>query len=218
MNLQSHAVILGYTQSGKTTTALTLLSSHKNYIKIFVNTKRENKVRKYFHFLILDADAMKEVYEDYPRSTKYMYLIEPDVTDRSATDQIAKIFDVTLQYHQKDPTRYKTVIMIDEIQVYQSKFSKNESFARLWTMGLGLGIRAVAIAQRPQMINNDLLFNSETWIIHKQIDADMEYLKDKGVINYDKEKHIFTWTHDAFIQTNKSTGLKRLDTKKIKGI
>ena len=211
--LRSHGVLLGQTQSGKTTIGLKYLAAQKDGLKLFINTKREQKWRKYFKYMIKTPEDLEHVYAEYSSYTSDLFLIEPDVTDGGSIDQIGELLDVILKFHQDNPQKFKTYIFIDEIQVYQSKFSRTESFARLWTMGLGLGIRAVAMAQRPQLINNDILYNSETWLLCTMVDADMEYLDDKGIIKYDEQKHMFVGGHPAFIQTNKKQGLVRLNNE-----
>ena len=217
MLLRSHAVVLGVTRSGKTSTALSLLSSQKGRLKIFVNTKRQPEVRKYFRYLIRDAQDMHSIFDEYQKYTPHLLLIEPDVTDKTATDQIAEIFDVVLKRHQDEPKKFQTVVMIDEIHVFQSKFSRNESFARLWTMALGLDCFAVAISQRAFGIHNDILTNSDYIILHRIRDIDKDKLKEYGLIE-DTEQLIYSGKHDAYVIEDFSQGLKRLDTSKIQGV
>ena len=210
--LRSHGVLLGQTQSGKTTIGLKYLAAQKDGLKLFINTKREQKWTKYFKYMIKTPEDLEHVYSEYSSYTSDLFLIEPDVTDGGSIDQIGELLDVILKFHQDNPQKFKTYIFIDEIQVYQSKFSRPKSFVRLWTMGLGLGIRAVAVAQRPQLINNDILYNSETWLLCHLTEADLEYLDEKGIIQYAQDKHVYNSPYDAFLQDNKKTGLKRLKT------
>lgn len=213
--LVGHGIMCGQTQSGKSTLAMKWLSAQEG-VKIFVNTKRQKEWRAYCKHIIRNPEDMTHIYENYPKysTSKNFFLIEPDVTSKEAIDRIAKIFDITLKYHQDHPYKFKTNIFIDEIQVFQSKFTRDESLARLWTMGLGLGIKAVAISQRPQLINNDILYNSDDIVLLKLTDSDMKYLDERGIIDYDPEKHIFDKKYKAYRQTNKSKGLKELKNAK----
>jgi len=213
MKLKHHAVVLGSTRTGKTTSALKLLNSQKG-LKLFINTKREKKWFKYMKYACYNEGNMETIYDHFSSYSDGIIQYIPDATNKNALRDLEKVLDVILKRQQENDEIRMTVV-VDEIQVYQSAHGCNETLARLWTMGLGLNIVAIAIAQRPQMIHFDLLANTETWLVHAITTFDLDYLKrDKGVLSFDEypEFKVFGQTipHTAYLQKNKMTGLKKL--------
>lgn len=212
MKIREHGVILGTTQSGKTTQTLRLMRDiGEDGLKIFVNTKREQKWTPYFKHKIMTPEHMEDVYENYPEYLPFFLLIEPDVTDRGAADKIAEIFDVCLKFHQDFPMKFKTYVFIDEIHVFQSKFTRNESFARIFSMGMGLGLFGIAISQRASSIHNDILKNCGFLLLAHQDLGDLKYLRDNGIIPYDSlDKIEFKGKFDMYIRETMRAKLKRV--------
>ena len=212
MKISEHGVVLGTTQSGKTTKTLELMKSiGKKSLKIFVNTKREAKWLPYFKYKIETPEHMVDVYENYPEFTPFFLLIEPDVTDRGAADKIAEIFDICLKFHQDFPMKFNTYIFIDEIHVFQSKFTRNESFARIFSMGLGLGLIGIAISQRASSIHNDILKNCGFLLLAHQDLGDLKYLRENGIIPYNSlDKIVFKGKYDMYIRENMRSKLKKV--------
>ena len=102
MKLSEHGIVLGTTQSGKTSRCLELMNElGSDCLKIFVNTKREQKWNKFFKHKIETPEQMTDIYEHYEEFTPFFLLIEPIITNRNAVDDIAKIFDVSLLMRYK---------------------------------------------------------------------------------------------------------------------
>lgn len=225
-------VVIGSTQTGKSSSALSFLQAQPG-IKIFINTKREAKwfdTDKEFDdtrcvkYQIYTPYNLDHMYNHYDVFSDHIAQIVPSATNKSAIGDIEEILDAILRIHQdniqaKKIKNMRTTVCVDEIQVFQNAHSCNDTLMRLWVMGHGLGIRCIAIAQRPQMIHFTLLANSEIWVVHATEPSDLTYLRrDKGVLHYDVEKpptfkkprkYPFI-SHDRYIQTNKLTGLVKL--------
>ena len=213
MKLKHHAVVLGTTRTGKTTTALKLLTEQKG-LKIFINTKREKKWFKYMKYAVYHEGNMETIYDHFDSYSDGIIQYIPDATNKASLAELEKILDVVLKRQQENDER-RTTIVVDEIQVYQSAHGCNETLARLWTMGLGLNIVSIAVAQRPQMIHFDLLANTENWLLHAITPFDLDYLKkDKGVLNFDEYPEFQVKgeiiPHTCYAQYNKMTGIKKL--------
>ena len=216
MKLKHHLVVLGSTRPGKTTTALKVLQEQKG-LKFFINTKREAKWFKYMKYACYNAGNLETIFDNFDSYSDGIIQYIPDATDRKAVNKLEEVLDIILkrQQDEEDDKRKKVTIAVDEIQVYQSAHGCNETLARLWTMGLGLSIFAIGIAQRPQMVHFDLLANTENWILHAITPFDLDYLKkDKGVLSFEEYPEFLVSgeaiPHTAYMQTNKMIGLKKL--------
>ena len=85
------------------------------------------------------------------------------------------------------------------------------AFARIFTMGAGLGLYGMAISQRASSIHNDILKNCGFLLLGHQDLGDLKYLRDNGIIPYDSlEKIKFKGKFDMFIRENMRAKLKKV--------
>ncbi len=218
MKLNHHGLILGAVQTGKTTTAIRLLQKQDGLL-IFVNSKLDrNFDRNYYSFI--NQYTIEQMLWDYKNGyakAGYIYCFDVDIDEKGYKDVIL-LAENLLKWHQKGLID-RTVIMIDEMHLYKKKI---EPIEKLWTMGLGLGIRAVGISQRIQGVNLNIRENSEVFVLHALQDTQMEFLETSGLIkihdSFKDGEYMYRyklWQHSAnqidhscYIQTDPN-GLRR---------
>jgi hypothetical protein len=216
--LEHHCVILGSTQTGKTTTSLKLLQDQPG-LKLFINTKHDRNFEKYFRFIVGGLEQVKRIVKEYEYENGMICFNPPFRKPYKEVESLCEwlIFD----YHK--PKGTKSCVVVDEAHVFVKKEKQSLWLRRLWTMGLGLGVRAVAISQRGQMFRNSLEIphNSEYYIIHALKDHDLKYLVDHGYISgiegvsfpaspHSHGRKFCEISHEIYVQTNNFTGLRRV--------
>ena len=142
MKLDHHSVIVGATQTGKTTTALRLLQMQEG-LKIFINTKRQKHWYDFeeypdtacVKYQCYNEHNMQTIYDYYEEFQDGIIQIVPEATNKDALEDLEKILNTILFAHQTDDSLI-TTILVDEIQVFQSAHSCNDTLGRMWVMGL----------------------------------------------------------------------------------
>lgn len=220
MQLDHHCVVTGATRTGKTTTSIRLLSSQKKTLKVFVNTKAEVEWTKYCKYQRITIKQFKFIYNNPSKFCDGIIEIFPDIFDekKDGTEQIKEYFRIVLVAH-RDDFSIKTVLLVDEIHQFQNKWSLDEDIARIWMMGLGMGIKAIAVSQRASGrhgIHEDIMSNSEYFIIHQMKIKDLDYMSDYVSTNEGMDNLKFpvnsgdVVSHTAYIQKSYIIGLRKL--------
>lgn len=222
MILTGQCSVIGETQSGKTTSAISLLRNQPG-LKIFINTKWEKKWDRHFNVTSYSWERIMDFYNDYPMNQNFLFNYYPDPD--SEYQDVSEMSEALLRRAQTDED-FEACIIYDEIYNMVSKQKRKHSILKIWTMGLGLGIKGIAVAQRPQQINNDILSNTEFWVLHYLPEASFELLTDFGIstkyklLNWKTKAHKHPenprrhgWCyvpHHFYVQTNAHQGLKKL--------
>lgn len=206
MNLKYHSYAIGITQSGKTTSCMKLLNEQQG-IRIFFNSKLEKKWLKHSKYIVDSThaiDLLKNVYQSPREYSDGIISIMPNIDE--GKKGITPILKYILKRHLNNQM-LRTTVLVDEIHIFQSSRSLDDWIERAYVMGLGLNMRMIAIAQRPQQIHQTIRNNSETIILHYTKDFDIAYLKDQGIIDFDPE---FDRKYTAYLQPSAMEGWKRL--------
>ena len=155
-----HTVIVGQTQYGKTTAALTLFLQpifdlRKKPVHIFVDTKHDNSMLS--HGVV--ARNLSEL--RFHVMMKASHIIYRPPGDDSRKEALTKMIDFLFSLKSDKPVRKghsnrPMLVFIDEIQLYSAKQANHSGLQRLATTGLGKNIIMVALGQRIQNINSQV--------------------------------------------------------------
>ena len=183
MELTHHGLILGSTQTGKTTTAIRLLQQQQGLL-IFVNSKLDRNFDSNF-YAFATHENIDDILFDYRSGQAkdgFIYCFDVDPDQKRFAD-VVLLADKILKWHQQGLIP-RTVIMIDEMHLYKKKI---EPIEKLFTMGLGLGIIAVGISQRIHGVNNTIRENHDMLVLHSVKDAQLEFLETGGYVEIPQE-------------------------------
>lgn len=164
-----HTVIVGQTQYGKTTAALTLFlqpifDQRKKPVHIFVDTKHDNSI---LPFGAVARDLSELRFHIMMRASHIVYRPPGDDSRKQAlTQMIDFLFSLkgdtpSRKGHQNRPM----LVFIDEIQLYSAKQANHKGLQRLATTGLGKEIIMVALGQRIQNINSQVYSQCNNTIV-----------------------------------------------------
>lgn len=155
-----HTVIVGQTQYGKTTAALTLFlepvfDQRRNPVHIFVDTKHDNSMLP-FGAVARDLDEFR-----FLMTMRASHIIYRPPGDDTRKEDLTKLIDFMFSLKGDRPSRKghtnrPMLIFIDEIQLYSAKQANHKGLQRLATTGLGKEIIMVALGQRIQNINSQV--------------------------------------------------------------
>jgi len=155
-----HTVIVGQTQYGKTTAALSLFlepvfDQRKNPVHIFVDTKHDNS--------ILPFGAVARTLEEFRfhMTMRASHIIYRPPGDDGRKEALTNLIDFLFSLKSDTPPRRghanrPVLLFIDEIQLYSAKQANHKGLQRLATTGLGKQIIMVALGQRIQNINSQV--------------------------------------------------------------
>lgn len=222
MLLNGQCSVIGETQTGKTTGAVALLKQQPG-LKLFINTKWEKKWEKAFHVTSHSFDRIIDFFDGSPHyrpSWTFNYYPDRD----SGYRDIDEMCEYLIRRAQSE-LDFECCVLFDEVYNMVSKSQRKHKILNIFTMGLGLGVKGIAVGQRPQQINNDILANTEFWVVYYLPQASFELLEDFGVSTpYEKldwktkpHKHPENprrsgWCyvpHHFYVQNNAHDGLKR---------
>tara|TARA_Y100001963_G_scaffold155381_1_gene246365 strand:+ start:169 stop:948 length:780 start_codon:yes stop_codon:yes gene_type:complete len=155
-----HTLIVGQTQYGKTTAALTLFLEpifdlRRKPVHIFVDTKHDNSILP--HGVV--ARDMSEL--RFHILMKASHIIYRPPGDDGRVEALTQLIDFLFSLKEDKPSRRghsnrPVLLFIDEIQLYASKQSKHSGLQRIATTGLGKNIVMCALGQRIQDINQQV--------------------------------------------------------------
>jgi len=155
-----HTVIVGQTQYGKTTAALTLFlapifDQRRHPVHIFVDTKHDNSILP--HGVV--ARNLSEF--KFHMMMKASHIIFRPPGDDGRKKELTRLIDFLFSLKSDRPIRKghpnrPMMLFIDEIQLYSAKQANHSGLQRLATTGLGKDIIMVALGQRIQNINSQV--------------------------------------------------------------
>ena len=179
MKINYHTLVIGQTRSGKTFDAIKLMQSQEftDGLKLYINTKLENKFYPNFRSVVEDMDLFHSILTDHYRHPKnrFVYCFNP--YNKSLVDDL---IDELFEMKRAGTLKGRVYVGIDELHQYKGK--RFEPLRKLFTMGLGFDLFAVGISQRIQHVNNDARENSDIFIIKYSKDVQMEFLEQRGYI------------------------------------
>jgi len=191
--------VIGLSQSGKTTAVKESLKSIKDKGVFFFNYKRDQMPNHYIEANSKNSiDIIKWALKN---QKKINYLPSDDL----------KIAQLELEYlinnlHSlKDHT--KIIFIIDEVHLLQKNKDTLNELIRLSTTGLSFGKQSVWISQRPALIDNTLMTQSEKFVIFKT-SMETAYMKSHYFPVEDIQKKINAGGKYAYVE---------YDYKEVKG-
>jgi len=231
--LDEHALIIGDTQTGKTTSAAALAQEQNKhgYISIVVNTKNDRMfydippfgkgVAKYINTSI---DQFIYYLNDY--RTDGIIEIRPQlIKGKTPIAQIEPYLEELINFKKTDQ-EFPTAIFVDELHRLQSKMSISTMLQNLWTMGKGLNLFACGMSQRNSHISNDIWTQSEIYFLHKTKPRDLKFMYDQRylaipqtwLIPLNNPESEYPWKtpkdiHKLFFQAPYTNGLVELPFK-----
>ena len=223
IEVDEHQIYIGDSQAGKTTTALGIQQVQHDYIKIFVNSKDDNKLYNINNSGRGAAKYINVTLEQFRyllnlQVTDGIIEIRPEISEVSLIDQITPYLNHLLAWKRKSPD-IKTHCCIDEIHLYQSKMSLITAIKNLVVMGKGINCWLGMLSQRPTQIHNDLMSQTEYYFIQGLNQRDLKYLWENRylaipegwILPLNDPNCTYPWKlnkHRLFYQTSKFEGMK----------
>jgi len=187
--LNYHAAVGGATQTGKTTTALSLLSVQPG-LKVFMNLKNDPVWHKHFHYIAYGMEGLQNAMADLLRENRYDSLLDFEPDPEESFLDVSYAFKYLWTVQRKIHFA-RVTIALDEAQNVMSARSvmthnkdKRQCPIKQWfAQGLSLSMFGIIISQRFSNIHADILHNCEVFILHQIVDQDVDYLLEKGSVN-----------------------------------
>ena len=191
MKLNSHTIITGKTNSGKTTLALKFFEEDKR-LSIFINTQLQYiKGVKEIDLKDLDIRKLAE--------NKKLSVIPTE--DNNLNNQLLlkftkEIFSLGLyKFPKYRPDNPIISIYVDEAHEFSLKNTIRKedyinSLERIAKRGLRFGVRQILITQQPSDLNLTLLRQAENHFIFSINKYELEYYKNKGLNLIDDYEYI----------------------------
>lgn len=189
---RTHIFICGLTQvSGKTTLAAYLFRRWTG-LSTFFNTQHNHRVQLCSDIVVSNIKDYAEVFEkavnEYFKQPSQFekkalrVCFNPDLKESVAAVQLKQIVNLNIKFgkilHKK---RMEVVqwgnIIVDEAHRFSKKTDPSESVDVVFTGGLGLGLRGMAISQRPAMVSHTILGECLTHYIFLINAFDSPYFK-----------------------------------------
>jgi hypothetical protein len=154
-----HTSALGNTRQGKTYAIIKSLQATKEPV-LFFNTQHEKH-----------GDKMTTGNGSYhPRDlVRFVHAggqlnFIPKTDPKRASWELKYLIDEL--FEQADRDRPKMIrLVVDEVQLFNRHKHSLENVLRVSQAGLRFGIQLVAISQRPQNVHNDILSQSNFWVM-----------------------------------------------------
>jgi len=181
-----NAQFYGITQTGKTTLALSWLTSF-NGLRIFIDTKNECKTkpkfRKIFNYIapLSDINVICNHFKEFVKNNVKIALIP----DTFKLDKQMKNFCQKLWEIKRDNT-LQTIILFDEIQQYTCW----KTIRSLFVQGLSKKLVCGLTSQGWSQVNKNIRNNCELTVHLKQRKNDIDSLMEQGLIPYTLESGI----------------------------
>lgn len=147
--VRGHVTVLGKTQSGKSYLTKRAIEKWAGGVLV-VDTKRE---RDYPCLYLTGHENLAGIYRDLDKGAHLAYVPNPD--PKKARAALERIAGDILKRRWRD-----LMLVVDEAQVHAPKGAPNP-LDWLATQGQGLGVRLVAVTQRPAMLSHTVLTQSE---------------------------------------------------------
>lgn len=169
-----HTTIFGVTGSGKTYGALHSIKHEKEAV-IFFNTKHDYKSVPKSFLVMGPENSYIQMKRAIVRGRKINFL--PSRDERIRAKQLVNLIRFLF-----DSSNTVVYLMIDEVHLYKDKgayYKLMEVATTGRTFGNNSSIRAVWMSQRPALIDNSLMSQSEKFIIFR-CNLEHKYLKSYG--------------------------------------
>lgn len=164
-----HTCVIGVTGSGKTYGTVRSLQRVKEPV-LFFNTKHDENIPKTF-LVMTRENSYIQLKRALVRGRKINYLPSRDEKEREKelVNLIRFLFD---------SSGLPVYFVVDEVHLYGRR-SAYYKLMEVATTGRSYGIRAVWMSQRPANIDNNLMSQSEKFIVFK-CSLENQYLKRYG--------------------------------------
>lgn len=182
MKLDYHAVSVGETQSGKTYNSVSLLQENRNTLRIFVNTKHENRYYKNFRFIISSVEEIRFILRDvneHGLNNSYIYCYNPPIKDRGRKKFI-KFIDEIFEMKRDGRIPVKTILCVDEVRNYKGDALK--AINNIALMGLGFDLILYSVSQRIQHFPTDIRENTDIFMINQCPNTQLEFMVVNSII------------------------------------
>lgn len=166
IEFEKHVFVTGTTDSGKTTFTAKYYESNDG-LNIFFNIQEEYVVEEHSDIIVTSLDQLEKAIED--KHTHICYnpeLAGQDVSivDIGVTIRMLFAMGTLAKREAKGRPEIWATVYIDEVQEFGEK-QGHPIIHRLWKRGLGYGIRAVGISQRPADVSHTILTQSKDHVI-----------------------------------------------------
>ena len=189
----------GITRSGKTVFASEYFRNNSGF-NIFINTNEEYCVESAADYIASDFNTVLDIInkhsENNPNNPDLNICYNPktagdDISINEVETLINMCFAIGAHHKRRaqgQPEIWCTVF-IDEVQTWGEK-TGHPAIHKLWKRGLGYGIRAVGISQRPADVSHTVLTQSMYHVIFYLGDYDHPYFKKYQIPIEEHMEHI----------------------------
>lgn len=167
LEFEKHVFITGITGSGKTTFAAKYFEANSG-INIFFNVQEEYVVEEIADIVITTMSELETAIEEgHTQICFNPELAGQDISieDIGQTVRMLFAYGIFAKREAKGRPEIWATVFIDEVQEYGEK-AGHPIIHRLWKRGLGYGIRAVGISQRPADVSHTILTQSFEHVIY----------------------------------------------------
>ena len=175
-----HICIFGATSSGKTYFAANMFQNMNNY-NIFVNTQYEPVIIQSGAIVVNSVDELCTALEEKHNNIVYNPEYDDPVQQR---EEVAKIIDVLFGLGKIINSSGDRLIWchlyIDEVHLFSSKKSPYARIDRIATQGKRHGVVGVFISQRPALVSQTLITQSDLQVIFRCNSYEIPYFERYG--------------------------------------
>lgn len=167
IEFEKHVFVTGITGSGKTTFTAKYFEANDG-LNIFFNVQEEYVVEEHADIVVTTQDELIEAIEEgHTHICFNPELAGQDISigDIGATIRMLFAYGALAKQEEKGRPEIWCTVYIDEVQEYGEK-QGHPIIHRLWKRGLGYGIRAVGISQRPADVSHTILTQSLEHVIY----------------------------------------------------
>ena len=185
MKLYCNTASIGEKQSGKTYHAIETLQENKNTLRIFINTKLEQKYYRNFRFIVNSIEEFVHyVFRDVNEkglNNHYIYCFNPPPREKGNKTFI-KFVDGVYDMIVNGTIPYPTILCVDEVRNYKGDALK--SINNIALKGEGFGLLLYSVSQRVQHFPTDIRENTDCWFMSQTKDTQLEFLSQNGIIQF----------------------------------
>jgi len=215
LEFEKHVFITGTTDYGKTTFAAKYFAANDG-LNIFFNIQEEICVEDEADIIVTNLNDLETAIEEkYTHICYNPELAGEDISigDIGTTIRMLMAMGVIAKREAGGRPEIWVTVYIDEVQEFGEK-QGHPIIHRLWKRGLGYGIRAVGISQRPADVSHTILTQSGDHVIFYIGGYDHPYFKKYNIpiedhIDHLEEKYNFViWRNQQEIERyNKLSGI-----------
>lgn len=215
-SFECHAVVAGQTRSGKTTLGKVLFSALTGH-RIFFNISNDREIYGLSDITVFTPQELFEAIGLGKQRINYV----PPTSNNLRKEHVLQIYNILMmlgtnvaKLPQATGKFFWATFIVDEAHLVAPKHSKDDGLSLLTTRGAGVGVRCVAITQRPSLLSQTVLSQSPYYFIFYVSPFEQKYFKSYS-INLSRYKEFIDYQLHRFIYYD---GFRTIGCEALKNI